>query len=89
MPLMDNCLITLKMIWSEDNRGKDNWKFNCSYLQDKAFVDVMNKHIGDFVTECEEMSNLNLKWDLFKSSVKKLCREYGIRKKERRFKNGK
>ena len=83
---MDHCLISLELCWTTDNKGRGNWKFNNSYLQNDNFVKMTKKHIEDFRHEYKDMEYDNLKWNPFKASVKSVCINYGINKRNMEIK---
>lgn len=48
----DHSLITLKLESGKDIKRKTFWKFNCSLLKDKTYVDEINEEIKRILEEC-------------------------------------
>ena len=47
----DHSIITLSLKFGDDHPRKSFWKFNCSLLSDKAYVDNVNELIFEVLTE--------------------------------------
>ena len=64
----------------------DYLKFLVQYRPEKDFVENIKILINEFKSTYSEMQNLNLKWDLFKKTIKNFCINYGIGKRNMEIK---
>lgn len=75
----DHARLEIIINCEEHPRGRGLWKFNCSYLKDKDFVDLMNEKTKSFFEERKEMDPIK-KWETFKYEVKSEAQEFSIKK---------
>ena len=62
-------------------KGKGNWKFNATYIDDEAFVTNMNSKLDKWITFYSDVQDKRVKWDLIKYEIRKFCIDFGKEKK--------
>ena len=68
----DHCPVYLDLEFLENMRGPGYWKFNEAHLQNKAFVDEVNKII-DLADYRYEHSSPTSKWESLKQDIKEFA----------------
>lgn len=63
-------------------RGPGHWRFNNSYLSDSIFVEKMNNHLKELLSnnDSQYKNNLDIKWEQCKVEIREFCIEYGRNK---------
>lgn len=62
------------------NRGPGLWKFNCSLLKDKHYVELVKHKIEEFKKKYIDIDDKALKWDLIKCDIRGVTISYSKRK---------
>ena len=63
-------------------RGRGLWKFNCKYLKDPEFIEMMKNTIQVGKEESKTIVNSMIRWDFIKCMIRSKSIEYSIRKRK-------
>ena len=69
---------------TKQNIGKGFWKFNCSLLHDKVYVDNIRKIISNSIKDHKNMEDKRLTWEFLKLDIRNFTVPYSINKKRER-----
>lgn len=80
VPFSDHrgCSVQLKL--SEIDRGPSYWKFNNSLLQDKDFIDGMNRMIENHAYDFINDTDYQTVWELLKCEIRDYAMQYAQKK---------
>ena len=82
--LSDHCPVVLQFELQNQIRGPGYWKFNVSHLNDKEFVDEINKIIDMVEFRYDNLNPIN-KWEMIKYDISEYTMSYSsIKAKERK-----
>lgn len=82
----DHCRVSLNIDFSIAKRGPGYWKFNNLHLQDKTFIDLINKTILQFLYEVKnkDEAGLDKEWEALKDILTNKAKLYSKEKAKQR-----
>jgi exonuclease III len=63
-----------------EKHGKSYWKFNNSLLEDKHYVEMINKLLSEDHPELDEIEDKRLSWEMLKMKIRQHTISYSINK---------
>ena len=80
----DHSIITVTVGNPVSKRGRGYWKFNSLLLQDKEYVNGINKLIESIKESTIDMVDKQLKWDYIKLEIRGYTLQYSFKKNKER-----
>ncbi|CAC5397720.1 unnamed protein product [Mytilus coruscus] len=78
----DHSIVSMKVDFSNVERGPGVWIFNNSFLQDELFTDKIKRIFAEEIGSDFYMSNPLIWWDNLKFTIKRLSQIYGKEKQK-------
>ncbi len=79
--LSDHCAVSIKILISNNTRGKGYWKLNCSLLNDPDYVKIVKVCIKESLDR-EKEANPAILWETVKLIIRGETIKYASRKKQ-------
>ncbi len=82
-PEHDHSAVTFIHIQSDtlaQKKGPGFWKFNSALLKDEYYIAALRENIPNFREKYSDITNLGLKWDLFKMEIRGFTVKYSKQK---------
>ena len=84
-PGSDHCAVKLFIQSEALNKkpGPGFWKFNCSFLENEAYVNELKENIKAYRNKYDYLEDKGLKWDLLKMEMRSFTIAYTKKKPEK------
>ena len=82
---LSHCTFSIPQIRQDPPKGPGYWKLNASFLEERDFVEIMDRTIDDFIQTEADYQDVHEFWDCLKVDIKETSISYG--KEKRRAEN--